>query len=59
MSIGIQEFIALLIVAVIVSFALYRRWRRKRDRATGCSSCADGAAAGTGEKKIHLYRRED
>ena len=59
MPIGIQEIAALLIVAIIIGFGLYRRWRRTRKRAAGCNGCADGPADETDEKPIHIYRRRD
>jgi hypothetical protein len=59
MSIGIQELTALLVVAIVVGFALYRRWRRTRDAAAGCSDCAAAPDDKAGEKTVHIFRRRD
>ena len=57
MPIGLQEILALLIVACVVGFALYRRWRRTRIQGSGCTSCGDGDAD-RGEARVNFYRRE-
>jgi hypothetical protein len=59
MMIGIQELIALTFVVIVVGFALYRRWRKKRDRESGCSDCAGSPAQKNDEAPIHIYRRHD
>ncbi len=59
MTIGIQELVALTFVVIVVGFALYRRWRKKRDRVSGCSDCAGGGAQKDDETPIRLYRRRD
>jgi hypothetical protein len=63
MPVGIQELIALSLVALIVCFALYRRWRRRRDKSAGCTGCGDDRATDqdqkAAEKTVHLYRRQD
>ena len=59
MTIGIQELVTLLFVVGIVGFAVYRRWRKKPGRRSGCADCADGPANEKSEKPIHIYRRRD
>lgn len=57
MGLGTQEIVALLLVAGVVTFALYRRWRRGQSSQTGCSGCTD-----TDEPKestVRFYRRQD
>lgn len=57
MSPGIQEAVALAIVVAIAGFALYRRWRKAKQKKV--ASCCDTPPAETGEKTVHFYRRED
>ena len=56
MTAGLQEAVALLIVALVVGFGLYRRWRKARRREPPC--CAE-PTADSDEKTVHFYRRED
>ena len=58
MSIGLQEIFALLIVALVLAFALYRRWKRARKPAAGCSGCDRGDAKPK-EATLRFYRRRD
>ena len=58
MAFGFQEIIALLIVAAVVGFALYRRWRRSSNAGAGCSGCDDDVASTSDEKPINFYRRQ-
>ena len=52
---GTQEILALIVVAAIVGFALYRRLRRRKG-----PGCHDGPASpATKEQPIRWYRRED
>ena len=55
MSPGLQELIALAVVAAVIGFALYRRLRRKSAKAAAC--CDAGGDAQAEEKTIHFYRR--
>ena len=55
MSAGLQELLALLLVAVVVGLYLYRRRRRP---AGSCGDCASGPSnRDTAEKIIHFHRR--
>ena len=51
-----QEILALLVVAAVVGVALWRRWRRRKVAASGCSQCGDKPAAPR-EAPIRFYRR--
>lgn len=58
MPAGVQELLALAIVAVVVGFALYRRSRRRGQS----GSCGEGCGRQSGNKQettIHFYRRQD
>lgn len=57
---GLQEILALAIVALVVGLVVWRRWRR--GKATGRSGdCGDCAASGPPPKEstVHFYRRRD
>ena len=54
MGLGFQELLALAIVAVVVGFALYRRWRKPAEKNSCC-----GDTEPSGEKTVHFYRRDD
>ena len=58
MSLGLQEIVALIIVAAVVGFALYRRWRRSSKADVGCSGCEDKRTSATNDKPINFYRRQ-
>jgi hypothetical protein len=58
MPIGLQELLALAIVAAVLAFGLYRRWKKER-AATGCSGCdAKNESSDNGESPVHFYRHE-
>ena len=56
MTPGIQEAIALGIVAIVVGFGLYRRWRKGQRKD---SACCEEPSTEAAEKTVHFYRRED
>ena len=56
--IGTQEIIALLIVASIVIFALYRRWRKPKQNSAACSGCESPAATDQAEQPLQFYRKQ-
>jgi hypothetical protein len=63
MPIGLQELIALAIVAAVLAFGLYRRWKKERSANAasqpGCSGCdAKNESSDDGESPVHFYRRE-
>jgi len=57
MAFGFQEIIALTLVAVVVGFALYRRWRGPGKSGSDCSGCDAKVTGTTDEKPINFYRR--
>lgn len=58
MTVGTQEILAIVIVAAIVCFALYRRLRKKDSAASACSGCDHKAAEpGTG-KTVHFFKKQ-
>ena len=58
MPAGLQELLALAIVAGVVGFALYRRSRRGKQSGACGDGCGQQAAAKK-EATIHFYRRKD
>ncbi len=52
---GTQEILALIVVAAVVGFALYRRLRR--GKASGCHDCSTDKS--TKEQPIRWYRRRN
>ena len=58
MTIGTQEILAILFVAAIVGFALYRRLCRKSPSTGECSGCDQDAERDEQEKPIHFFRKQ-
>lgn len=56
MSVGWQEIVALVIVALVLSAAIYRRWHKGRARPDGRSGCDTGAKPPK-EATLRFYRR--
>ncbi len=59
MSPGLQEILALGVVALVVAAVIWRRWRR-RGAALKAGACGDCAAAGPPAKEapVRFYRRD-
>lgn len=57
---GIQELIALGIVALVVGLFMRRRWSKRRASQRG-GDCGDCASSGPpkAESTVHFYRRRD
>ncbi len=58
MTIGTQEIIAIIIVAAVVGFAVYRRWRKKPAAADVCSNCENGPTNDTKKKSVHWFKKQ-
>lgn len=58
MSIGTQEIIALMIVAAVVGFALFRRLRKKSAATSACSGCDTDQSTNSNEKPIRFYKKQ-
>jgi len=58
MTIGIQEILAIMIVAAIVVFALFRRMRKKPASKNTCSDCEHTPSQHTDEKSIRFFTKQ-
>jgi len=59
MSAGLQEIVALGIVALVVIAVIYRRWKRAKNAGPGgCSSCAENCSAKGSETSVRFHTRE-
>lgn len=54
---GTQELIALAIVGAVAGFALWRRWRKRKLKSSGCDQCGDKPAPPK-EAPLRFYRRQ-
>jgi len=58
MTIGTQEILAIIIVAAIVVFALFRRMRKKPHSSNECSACEQNSSQQADEKPIRFFRKQ-
>jgi hypothetical protein len=58
MPTGIQEILALLIVAAVVAAVIFRRWRQAERKTSSCGGCDNPSTEDKTESPVRFYRRE-